>query len=274
MHFMISADTDVGRVKPVNQDSVMVQVLATELGQMALAVLCDGVGGLSKGELASAEVIRAFGQWAKTRLPLLCRQIARESPALWERPAALLLKERMLERAVRQDWEALVAEQNRRLALWGARNEMHLGTTVVAMLVTETRYYLLNVGDSRAYQIRESAEQITRDHSLIANQVQEGRLAVQEAQADEWKHMLLQCVGASAQVRPDWFCGKVRPATIYLLCSDGFWQRTSEQEIGAFLRPDQRTDEQLLRDGIRSVIEMNKKRMEPDNITAAVIRVF
>lgn len=60
MDFIVSATTDIGNIKDTNQDSYNVKVLNTEAGKMAFAVLCDGMGGLSKGEVASASVVKAF----------------------------------------------------------------------------------------------------------------------------------------------------------------------------------------------------------------------
>ena len=72
MNYIISANTDVGIVKKTNQDSLTVKVINTKQGKMVLAVLCDGMGGLAKGEVASASVIHAFDRWTQEQLPSLC----------------------------------------------------------------------------------------------------------------------------------------------------------------------------------------------------------
>ena len=69
MYFVVAADTDVGTVKTTNQDSVCVKIAETPYGQTALAMICDGMGGLEKGELASATVINEFGNWFVNELP-------------------------------------------------------------------------------------------------------------------------------------------------------------------------------------------------------------
>src|SRR5699024_5044665 len=101
---------------------------------MAFAVLCDGMGGLDKGEVASASVLRAFDKWVRESLPSLCN---------------LPLEDHV----IRSEWEKIIQEQNELLHRYGARVGVSLGTTVVAMLVTETRIFILNVGDSRAYML-------------------------------------------------------------------------------------------------------------------------
>ena len=72
MNFIVSASTDIGTVKESNQDSLQVKVLTVNGEKLVFAVLCDGMGGLAKGELASASVVKAFDRWAKERLPALC----------------------------------------------------------------------------------------------------------------------------------------------------------------------------------------------------------
>ena len=69
MHYLAIADTDIGNVKQTNQDSVLIKHGETEKGEILLAVICDGMGGLEKGELASATVIRTFSKWFDEELP-------------------------------------------------------------------------------------------------------------------------------------------------------------------------------------------------------------
>ena len=69
MKFLVTASTDVGILKETNQDSCLVKHISTKIGEILLAVVCDGMGGLSKGELASATVVRAFSHWFNEELP-------------------------------------------------------------------------------------------------------------------------------------------------------------------------------------------------------------
>ena len=75
IHYLAAAQTDIGLVKQVNQDRLTVKVIDTELGEVALAVICDGMGGLAKGELASAIVVRAFEKWFWEELPQKLRKL-------------------------------------------------------------------------------------------------------------------------------------------------------------------------------------------------------
>ena len=71
MKFIVSANTDIGIARPTNQDSLSLKVLDTKQGYMVFVILCDGMGGLTKGELASTDVILAFEDWVRSKLPIL-----------------------------------------------------------------------------------------------------------------------------------------------------------------------------------------------------------
>lgn len=255
MNFIVSADTDVGISKATNQDSLSIKVFATKQGPMAFAVLCDGMGGLEKGEVASAAVVQAFDVWAKTQLPALC-----EAP--------------ISDGVIRAQWERVIAEQDAAIKAYGARRGVRLGTTVVAMLLTQTRYYILNVGDSRAYELTAQIRQITRDQTFVAREVTLGNMTEQQAKTDSRRSVLLQCVGASDNVYPDMFFGQTQANALYLLCCDGFIHEITSDEIFSALRPDTLSNEQVMHQRALELIERNKRRMERDNITVALIRTF
>ncbi|MBQ5657527.1 MAG: serine/threonine-protein phosphatase [Bacteroidaceae bacterium] len=255
MNFIISANTDVGLVKDTNQDSLTSMVLSTPLGRMAFCVLCDGMGGLAKGEVASASVITAFRNWAINDLPLLC--------------------EKPLEDAIiRSQWGAIIDQQNSMIKSYGARQGVRLGTTVVVMLLTQTRYYILNVGDSRAYELTTGIRQITNDQTFIAREIALGHMTPEEAETDSRRNVLLQCVGASDAVYPDMFFGETAHDAIYMLCSDGFRHEITAEEIYEKLQPGVLFDDYTMQQNSISLIELNKQRRERDNITVALVRTF
>lgn len=255
MNFIISANTDVGISKNTNQDSLTSMVINTPQGRMAFSVLCDGMGGLEKGEVASASVITAFRNWALNDLPQLCGQPIEDS-------------------VIRSQWEAIIAQQNESIKAYGKRQGVRLGTTVVAMLLTQTRYYILNVGDSRAYELTAGVRQITSDQTFVAREVAMGHMTQEEAAQDSRRNVLLQCVGASDDVYPDMFFGEVQPNAIYMLCSDGFRHEITENEIYEKLQPNALLDEYAMQQHAVSLIELNKQRQERDNISVALVRTF
>lgn len=255
MKFIISANTDVGNFKATNQDSLTVKVMNTKQGRMAFAVLCDGMGGLDKGEVASASVIRAFDEWMKSMLPELCE--AQLQDAL-----------------IKRQWEHIIASQNERIKNYGARQGVKLGTTVVVMLLTQSRYYLMNVGDSRAYELTSEIRQLTHDQTFVAREVLLGNMTEEQAEKDERRSVLLQCVGASDEVYPEMYFGKTAVDAVYMLCSDGFHHEISRDEIYERLQPGVLFDAATMSKNTAALIELNKQRKERDNISALLIRTF
>lgn len=255
MNFIISANTDVGISKDTNQDSLTSMVINTPQGRMVLCVLCDGMGGLEKGEVASASVIEAFRSWALNDLPQLCGQPLEDA-------------------TVRSQWEAIIDRQNNAIKSYGARQGVRLGTTAVVMLLTQTRYYILNVGDSRAYEITTDIRQITSDQTFVAREIALGHMTPEQAKTDSRRNVLLQCVGASDSVYPDMFFGDVRKDAVYMLCSDGFRHEITAEEIFEKLQPGVLFDDYTMQQNSISLIELNKQRQERDNISVALVRTF
>ena len=255
MNFIVSGNTDIGLSKSTNQDSLSIKVINTNQGRMVFAVLCDGMGGLDKGEVASASVVRAFDNWAITELPKLCG-------APIEDPI------------IRSQWERIITEQNNKIKSYGGGLGIKLGTTVTAMLLTQTRYYIINVGDTRAYELFNGIRQITNDQTFVAREVALGNMTEEQAKTDERRSVLLQCVGASDDVYPDMFFGDVQANAIYMLCCDGFRHEITSEEIYDHFQPDKLYDEYKMNQASIELINLNKQRKERDNITVALIRTF
>ena len=255
MNFIVTANTDIGIVKSTNQDSLTAMILNTPQGRMAFCVLCDGMGGLQKGEVASAAVIAAFRNWATNELPKLC--------------------DRPLEDAViRSQWEGIVQQQNVAIKEYGDQHGVQLGTTAVIMLLTQTRYYILNVGDSRAYELTTDIRQITNDQTLVAREIAMGHMTPEEAETDSRRNVLLQCVGVLDSVDPEMFFGDVAQNAVYMLCSDGFRHEISSEEIYNSLKPDILVDAAVMQKNAIGLIELNKQREERDNISVALVKTF
>lgn len=256
MNFVISAKTDIGTVKETNQDSVLAMTVNTNLGRMVFALLCDGMGGLAKGEVASASVIKAFKKWVYERLPELCREGVLDDST------------------IKQEWNHIVLHQNDSIKQYGRGIGISLGTTAVALLLTQERYYILNVGDSRCYELGTEMKQITEDQTLVNREVSMGKLTPEEAEVDPRRSVLLQCIGASENVYPDFFFGEVAKDAVYMLCSDGFRHELTPEEIFQKLQPSMMYDEYMMGEHILELIELNKSREERDNISVVAVRTF
>lgn len=255
MNYIVAADTDIGNVKKTNQDSFYAAVYSTKMGKMAFAVLCDGMGGLAKGEVASATVIAAFKNWAVERLSELSETELADS-------------------VIRSDWTNIVTEYNEKIKAYGRSQGINLGTTITAALFTESRYYILNVGDTRCYELSSELKILTRDQSVVAREVELGIITEEQAKVDPRRSVLLQCIGASDNVYPEMFFGETKNNAVYMLCSDGFHHEISREELFSGLEPGVMLNAEQMTTNIRNLIEIDKQRHERDNITVVAIRTF
>ena len=137
-----------------------------------------------------------------------------------------------------------------------------MGTTVVVLLVTQKAYYIINVGDSRIYSLSDHIERLTTDQTYVQREIMR----------DPRRNVLLQCVGASAEVKPEYRTGAMKNGMSLLLCSDGFRHEVSEQEIYEMLKTAATVDGQNMHDRLEQLIRLSMQRGERDNITAALIK--
>lgn len=255
MDFIVTANTDIGLVKDTNQDGMSVKVINTKQGKMTFAILCDGMGGLAKGEVASTTLISAFNDWVNNELPILCKSEINDAQ-------------------IRKQWDDIVVKYNNLIKAYGARQGIRLGTTAVIMLLTQTRYYIMNVGDSRAYEISDTLYQITEDQTFVANEIKHGRMTPEEAKVDPRRNVLLQCVGASEDVYPEMFFGQTRKDAVYMLCSDGFRHEITPDEIYEKFHPNVLVDKATMDNNTLYLIDLNKQRAERDNISVVLVRTY
>ena len=255
MDFLVSAQSDVGIVKVTNQDSLSVKTASTPMGKIAFAVLCDGMGGLQKGEVASATLVKAFSDWFNCDLKNLI--------ASGFNPMRL-----------QQAWNEIVTFNNQKIMNYGNNNCIRLGTTITAMLIIEGKYYILNIGDTRAYKIDDKIDKITQDQTVIAREILKGSISEVAAKQDPRRGILLQCVGASNVIAPDFFSGDVKPNEVYMLCSDGFRHEITEDEMFSNLNPNIVENTYIMDERMKYLIELNKQRQERDNISVVLIKTI
>ena len=253
MRFIATADTDIGIAKTTNQDSVLLKHASTDIGEVLMAIICDGMGGLSKGELASATVIRAFERWFYEELPLELENVDMN--------------------VIGSKWSLMLKELNGRILEYSQQTDgQGLGTTFTGILFVDTQYVIVHVGDTRVYKIDSKLRQLTADQTFIAREIQRGTLTPEQAKTDKRRNMLLQCVGASKVVEPDVISGTTESGA-YMLCSDGFRHKISEDEIYEMLNPTKLMNKTVMHNYIQHLIEEVKSRGEKDNISAVLIRV-
>lgn len=252
MQFVATADTDIGTSKDINQDSVLIKHAFTPSGEVLLAIVCDGMGGLSKGELASATVIRSFGEWFDKELPKEMSSVDM--------------------RVIGGKMELMLKDLNAKILEYGRFIGADLGTTFSGILFMDNQYVIGHVGDSRVYRIGSFLKQLTEDHTVVAREVSRGKITIEQARKDKRRNMLLQCVGASRVITPQIIYGTVQRGA-YMICSDGFRHEITEEEIFQSLKPVNLINKQVMHENARHLIDLVKLRQERDNISVVLIKI-
>ncbi len=247
-------NTDVGIKKKNNQDSLAIKIADTPDGKVIFSLVCDGMGGLAKGEVASKEVITAFCDWFDNQF------------------VEMIENRSFSENSLQYQWMRLAVEQNERIKAYGEQQGFMLGTTISAILIYMGKFYILHVGDSRVYEITNGIRQLTSDQTLVAREIAAGRLTPEQAETDSRRSVLLQCIGASPVVEPDFIKGDVIPGAHYMICSDGFRHKITPEEMIERLGPANCVDEKSMKEGCVFLTELVKYRKETDNVTVVLIK--
>jgi PPM family protein phosphatase len=258
----VFAKSDLGKARDHNEDNFLVADLSRrdctapvsereyELGDRGLLlVVADGMGGAAAGELASEMATDTIykelvGSWL------------REQEATGQR-FALRLKE-AVETANQQIHDYAKAHPENR----------GMGTTATTVGILGDHLYLTQVGDSRAYLVREgAAHQLTKDQSLMQRLVEAGELTEEEAEQSERRNIILQALGPDPRVKVDLTYLPLRKNDLVILCSDGLSGQVKKEEIADVARAT--TDLAQL---CAKLIDLANERGGPDNITAVAVR--
>ncbi len=256
MEIVASYCTDVGNRKKVNQDSLCVKSWEEEGHTLMMAVVCDGMGGLQKGEIASSSLVHAFARWFDEELPEMMG-------------AGITFGH------IRQSWENIIHTMNQQLIEYGQKEGTKLGTTVTAIFLFDDQGILvLHVGDCRLYEIEDQVVQLTEDQTFVEMQVKKGLLTRDQAKKDPRQNIILQCVGDSRAVIPEIRLFPVRKGAGYILCSDGFRHKITENEMYQYLSPSRAKTQQEMDKNTRYLVELCKERNEQDNISVIVLHTL
>lgn len=255
MQFEVVASTDLGNVKKVNQDSLLVEYGRLCGDEVIFACICDGMGGLNKGELVSACVIRRLALWFKSELIKDAKDINFK-----------LAADRLVN---------LLKKLNCHIANTSVEkfDSEPMGTTVTCLLMNASEYVIVHVGDTRVYELTSSVRQLTHDQTFIQREIDNGNMTPEQAEKDKRRNLLLQCVGASSEIEPQIVYGKTNEG-VYMLCSDGFRHVISEDEIFNAFDSNKLDSKEVMQRHADSLIETVKQRKEKDNISVCVIKAF
>jgi protein phosphatase len=237
VHYTASALTDRGRKRPSNEDAFGLSI------EHGVYVVCAGMGGAAAGEVASSLAVAEMMQWLTQR--------PRTSPPPIEAAEAVTAAN-----------EAIFSRSQRNQKLNG------MGTTLVALLVEDRRAWMVNVGDSRGYRLRDShLEQITLDHSLVEEQIRMGQMSREEAIRSPLKNVITRALGTQSVVTPDIFEFETEPGDLFLLCSDGLVREIDDSVVESLLRLDLTLEEMCSR-----LVEAANEAGGHDNITCVLVR--
>ena len=236
--------SDKGPVRKENQDHA--EAVSMRAPRAAILLVCDGMGGANSGALASAIAAAAYLERLKSLLHG-SKKNAVIAP-LWMRDACAAANEAVYSRACSEP-----------------ANE-GMGTTLVSAVVVGHRAEILNVGDSRAYLIRgKTLQQITRDHSVVADLVERGELTPEQALHHPNRNLITRAVGVEERVESDLFSLRLRRGDRLLLCSDGLSNTLSEEELLQLSRTGQSTKKIC-----HALVDRAVEKGARDNVSAAI----
>lgn len=251
MRIVSGGVTDVGRVRSNNEDCYRI------LAPLNLFVLSDGMGGEAHGEIASALAVETVVKHC------LEAENNPAAPVFGETKAGWSDKTKRLSSAVHL--------ANKKIFLSAKENaDQHgMGATLTAAWIDGSKLSIAHVGDSRAYLLRTGAlQQLTSDHSLVAEQVRQGVLTLAEAEESEMQSVLIRALGAQPDIEVDAEEQPLFARDVLLLCSDGLTRMVTEPEIAGTLQAE--TDAER---AATKLVELANDRGGGDNITVLVIRV-
>jgi len=252
MTLVAFAHTDTGPVREHNEDNLLVDLDA------GIFVVADGMGGHAAGEVASQMAVETVHRTLLTEADPEETRLVRDVTA---EDAADVLRER-LRYAMNQASIRIRRESETRPETRG------MGTTLVVLVIDGDQAHLAHVGDSRAYLYRNRRlTRLTRDHTVVQQEIDAGRLTPDRARVLPHKHILTQSVGFHGPVEPDTTTRLVEPGDVFILCSDGL--------------TDPLDDEQLSRamDGVHvdqlafHLVEAALRAGTEDNVTVVVVGV-
>jgi protein phosphatase len=246
--FSFGQATEAGRVRPANQDSAivlpMIRLQESQMIATALCIVADGMGGQESGERAAKIAYKTIAAEINTQLimPALQGEVTQK---LYATPGEIL--------------KEAVAKANRKVYEVAHQQRINMGTTVTAALLEGPRAYIVNVGDSRTYRLRNGA---------LANLVQAGAITEEEVYTHPNRNQIFRSLGDKPEVEVDLFPIDLKKDDQLMLCSDGLWEMVRDPQIRDILVsvPDPQTACEAL---VRAAYDAGGE----DNITVIVARV-
>ena len=248
----VAMATDPGMVRTHNEDSIAADAAG------GFVILADGMGGYNAGEVASGIATAMLG--ATLRQVLQTTDPGQIEPASGEPMAVKMLKEH-------------IAGANTSIYHAAKRQPLYagMGTTLVAGLFYDNRVSVAHIGDSRLYRLRgEEFKQVTRDHSLLQEQIDSGMITEEMAKLSENKNLVTRALAIDPEVEPEIHTYEALPGDIYLLCSDGLSDMVEDEELHLTLAGLQAN----LPLASQQLVQMANDNGGRDNVSVILVRVL
>lgn len=230
---LLKSLTDIGIKRKDNQDNYWCARLEVDGEEIGVICLCDGMGGLDKGGLASKTVVEAVKEFFKKSVDM-------------------------------KELRGVIRKAHDDLYDTSKMEKISLGTTCTVILMKGGTYEVLHIGDSRCYHFDGSKDSdrlsiITKDHTVIQKYKEAGKELPPELYK-KYKNTLTRCIGVSEKMDLDYYTGTYSEGDIFLVCSDGFWHSLKESDFSNL-------------DDLNSLVKKYIKLGETDNITVVWVRV-
>lgn len=237
----IQSFTDTGRVRDMNQDAFKTGFFKDG---GAWAVVCDGMGGVSGGQIASE---------------ICVNEVSLHIEKGYRKSMSMKSVKNLLVSAITAANIKVFETANENKEYFG------MGTTVVAVVILNGFAAVAHVGDSRAYFINDNIRQITRDHSVVQYLIDTGRITKEAAKTHPDRNVITRAVGVNPEVDVDVDIIPINEGETILICSDGLYEYVSEKEMFDMIKnPDE--DEPA-----KKLLEMANKAGGKDNITVVTV---
>ncbi|MFW5967312.1 MAG: Stp1/IreP family PP2C-type Ser/Thr phosphatase [Persicimonas sp.] len=254
MKLVCAGITDVGKAREHNEDDFYLSD-----GNEALCVVADGMGGHRSGEVASAMAIKAMVEYYRETMS---KEDLEEAAQEGEDFAELI--QRRLRQAVQKANEAVFTAASESEVYRG------MGTTIVSGYFTDREVFLANIGDSRAYRLRDGdLEQRTEDHSLANEYMRMGILAAEDMEYFPYKNVITRACGLAANVEVDVHREELQPGDLFLFCTDGLTDMVADDRLRELLLEEDDDLETLC----ETLVDTANEQGGDDNITVILARV-
>lgn len=251
-NLIAGAFSDKGNFKDTNEDNILVKIGEDKNGDFGMFVVCDGLGGLDFGEIASNIAVMKLKEW-------------------WEEELIKIIKAKR-EAEIPVILSSIFRKINELIIEYGAKKNKKLGTTISLIFMYSGRYYILHVGDSRIYSMKNGIEKLTEDHSYVAYKVKNNIMTPEQARISPERHILMQCVGVKSDIDIFKKNGNLSGNEIFIICSDGFYNKLKDEDIIANILSDD-FDDETLQKSANKLVQLARNRGEHDNISVILVGV-